>query len=169
MDQKSTMEDFRGPQGRISVRQKMCISIPHAEYSLPLYICRLQNVASSTYLDLDNGDNVNGMKMNYRWWEHFCDLFGFCTSTGTKVQGFQYVDTSNQRWDLRRVSRTGSEIRAMTIHSQTMAFIPNNIYILYNLTSGTVLDLDNGAYHIAIYLCSCLSRSNSSHFLLVIY
>ena len=91
----------------------MYISIPHAEHSPPLYICRLQNVASSTYLDLDNGNNVNGMKMNYRWWEHFIDFSGFCTSTGTKVQGLQYVDTSNQRWELRRVSRTGLEIQAL--------------------------------------------------------
>ena len=75
MDQKSTVEDFRRPQGRISVRQQMYILIPHAEHSLPLHIYRLQNVASSTYLDLDNGNNVDGMKMNYRWRENFIDSF----------------------------------------------------------------------------------------------
>ena len=37
----------------------------------------------------------------------------FCTSTGTKVQGYQYVDTSNQRWELRRVSRSASNIQAL--------------------------------------------------------
>ena len=58
------MEDFPGLQG-ISVRQQMYISIPHVGHSPPLHICRLQNVASNTFLDLDNGGKKNGMKMDY--------------------------------------------------------------------------------------------------------
>lgn len=42
-----------------------------------------------------------------------CYSFDFYTSIGTKVQGYQYVADTNQRWGFVRVSRTGSEIHTL--------------------------------------------------------
>jgi len=81
---------------------------------------RLQNVAGSTYLDLSNGGNNNG----------------------TKVQGYQYVDTSNERWELRRVSRTGSEIHGMVRANPFTPYVQDGLYIVL---PGTVRkDIYNG-------------------------
>ncbi|PPQ74703.1 LOW QUALITY PROTEIN: hypothetical protein CVT25_007632 [Psilocybe cyanescens] len=131
----------------------------------------LRNLRTGTYLDLSNGSSANGTQVqgwssaegsayasNQQWkittdgtyyrlqnvsGKTYLDLLGNATTNGTKVHGWAKANVETQDWLLRRVSRTGTEIRAI---------LAKNPYIGKDFKSY----LQDGLYDFLSFTNSCL-------------
>ncbi|KAH9482062.1 hypothetical protein JR316_0004157 [Psilocybe cubensis] len=126
-------------------------------------IYTLRNIRTGTYLDLNEGSSKNGTKVqgwaslagtphaqNSQWriiasGNHFkiqnvasktyLDLAGKKHIPGTQVVGWQIDSTPTQDWVFRRVSRTGTEIKALlasnkSVDNNVESYLKEGIYIV---------------------------------------
>jgi hypothetical protein len=91
--------------------------------------CSIQNVRSKTFVDIDNGNPSDGINI-------YCYKLGkfannnACVWAGTKIQGWQHLNTDNQLWSIKAVTLSGRQINDILkansfVKKELPSFLPN--------------------------------------------